>query len=307
MNSRFRRCLSFLAVIALFVHSVSADEAEVHEAIKKYVAAFNSQDVATIKSMWAANATHVDHQLGERTDGRDEIVADIAAVFKANAQLLLSGNVNHVRLIKEGVASIDGEVIISDGQSEPAANQFNAILLKEGSQWVIDSMEERALARTSSAQAALAELNWLVGTWQDASEGAAVETTVRWSIGGAFLVRNFDVKMGDENASQGTQIIGFDPRSQQIRSWSFNADGSFGDGVWSKSGNQWLIKSTQTLTDGRAASGVYVVTPKDQDQFTVQLIGREVEGELQPSTEEVVVKRSAQATAAEVPATNNQR
>ena len=45
----------------------------------------------------------------------------------------------------------------------------------------------------------------------------------------------------------GMQIIGWDPAAKQIRSWVFDSDGAFGEGVWNKQGNRWYIQSTGTL------------------------------------------------------------
>ena len=82
-------------------------------------------------------------------------------------------------------------------------------------------------------------------------------------------------------------------RFETIRSWSFNSDGSFGDGVWSEVGDAWHVKTTQTLADGSAASGTFVMTP-DGDSMTVQLIGHEIEGAPQPSSDEITVVRKAE-------------
>jgi hypothetical protein len=51
------------------------------------------------------------------------------------------------------------------------------------------------------------------------------------------------------------------------------------------------VKSTQTLADGSAASGTYVMTPGD-DSMTVQLIGHEIDGALQPASETVTIVRA---------------
>ena len=70
-----------------------------------------------------------------------------------------------------------------------------------------------------------------------------------------FLIRTIVEQSDGQVSRAGTQIIGWDPRSEHIRSWDFNADGSFGDGTWSKNGGDWLVKSSQTLASGEAASG----------------------------------------------------
>ncbi len=268
----------------------SADEGSVREAINAYVIAFNSKDLATIETLWGENAVHIDQQSGERTTGRGDILKDIQSVFKNTSTLSLAGSVENVRIIKDDVATVDGTVMLSTGGT-PTVNQFSAILLKRDGQWTIDTLEERAINPPATAANALRELDWLVGEWQDTTSETPVRVLVKSAIGGSFLVRSFEANLDDGAPLQSTQIIGWDPRAQLFRSWTFNADGSFGDGLWTRNNDQWMIKSTQTLADGRAASGTYVMTLQNADAFTVQLVGREIEGEPQPASEVVTVER----------------
>ena len=51
------------------------------------------------------------------------------------------------------------------------------------------------------------------------------------------------------------------------------------------------IIGSQTLADGRAASGTYALTREDDNTISVQLIGHEIEGEPQPASDAVRVTR----------------
>lgn len=119
-----------------------------------------------------------------------------------------------------------------------------------------------------------------------------METKFSWAPGGAFLVRSFKTQLADGVGYQGTQVIGWDPRASQIRSWSFDSDGAFGDGVWSRNGDTWTIQSTQTLADGGAASGAYLLTKVDDDTLTLRLVGHEVDGQPLPSRPAIKVVRA---------------
>ena len=57
------------------------------------------------------------------------------------------------------------------------------------------------------------------------------------------------------------QRIGWDPLTKQIKSWVFDSEGGYGDGLWTRNGNQWVIKSTGVMTDGRIASATQTLTP----------------------------------------------
>jgi uncharacterized protein (TIGR02246 family) len=289
-------------VVVTFVSTaVRADEPAVRQAVASYIEAFNKQDLKTLTGMWAAEGTHTDRETGERTEGRDAIVADIATAFKEHPNARLAGRIDRVRLIKPDVASIEGQTSIGAPDEDPTVSTFSAILINEDGKWLIDSVEELPTPQPATAESALKDLQWLVGHWVDESRDVRVDTTIRWTASRAFLLRSFRVETADGDTQQGTQVIGWDPRSQEIRSWTFNSDGSFGDGTWSRSGDDWLIKSSQTNADGQAASGTYVLTQVDNDTINLRLIGHELEGEPQPTSPDVKMVRVAapEAPAAE--------
>jgi uncharacterized protein (TIGR02246 family) len=270
-----------------------ADEEAVRQSLRGYVEAFNKQDVDGVAKAWAEDAEHVDRQTGERTTGRDVITADLAESFKTRSGMRLSGRVDHVRMIKPDVAAIDGVTTVNSPGEEPEESTFSGIVVQTEGRWVIQLLEESPVPSPADARDALRELEWLVGRWVDESETATVATSVRWSPSEAFLIRSFAVETDEGLDREGTQVIGWDPRAKQIRSWTFDSDGSFGDAVWTRTDDGWLIRSTQTLADGRAASGTYVFTMESHDELSVQLIGHEIEGEPQPAGPAIRVVRVA--------------
>ena len=90
---------------------------------------------------------------------------------------------------------------------------------------------------------------------------------------------------------EGTQIVGWDPAAGTIRSWMFDSDGGFGEGVWSKKGNSWIVKFSQVLPDGRKASATNIYTIVDDNTFTWKSVGREVDGEFLPNVDEFKMVR----------------
>lgn len=275
-----------------------ASEAEVRQAVEAYVGAINKKDANAIAAAWGPNAVHSDRATGVRIEGRDAIVADITAALKSEANARLGGHLDRIRFIQPNVAQVDGRTKFVTAESDPVLSSFSAILVKTDGHWLIDSIEEGDLPTPSSPSDALRDLDWMVGHWVDESQDIRVETTVRWTANRSFLLRSFQVQDAQGTAQQGTQVIGWDPRSKEIRSWTFNSDGSFGDGTWSKHGEDWLVKSSQTLADGQAASGTYVFSKIDDNTLTVQLIGHEIEGEPKPSSDVVKVVRVTETPSA---------
>ncbi|KAA5539211.1 SgcJ/EcaC family oxidoreductase [Roseiconus nitratireducens] len=280
--------LTLLATLGLPARS---DETAVKRMIDEYAQAFNSHQIEDVMSFWTESGVHIDRETGERTEGRESIRSDIAAAFEQRPDTRIFGRITRLRLIKPDVASVEGEVTVSSADDPTSVNEFSAILVNQNDKWMIEEIEETPVAPPASSYDALQPLAWLVGTWVDDGEDARVETVYRWTPNQAFLLRSFAVQVPDGVTSQGTQIIGWDPRSAEIRSWTFNSDGSFGDGVWTQSGSEWLIKSSQTLADGRAASGTFVLSRVNDDEMTLKLIGHDIEGDPQPASPTVRVVR----------------
>jgi uncharacterized protein (TIGR02246 family) len=287
--------LSFLLVLFPGV-GLRAEDAAIQKFLRAYVDAFNKHDLDTVSAMWAENASYVDRETGERTEGRTAIRADLAKVFEKSAKTRLEGTVDSVQFIKPDVASVQGKTTTSVSGEEPSVSQFSATLIKRGENWQLASVEEMPVTPPSTAYDALRDLEWLSGSWVDDSKDSPVVSTFRWSANRTFLIRSFSSKDGETVTPLGTQVIGWDPRSRQIRSWTFNSDGSFGDGLWTKTGNDWSIKSTQTLSDGRAASGTYVISQVAENTLTLRLVGHEIEGEPVPKSDPISLRRIRDAS-----------
>jgi hypothetical protein len=97
-------------------------------------------------------------------------------------------------------------------------------------------------------------LEWLLGEWVDDGGSTVVHTVCRWSDDGNFLLQEMNLQVAGRDAMQVTQRIGWDPLSKRIRSWVFDTEGGFGEGVWARLGDSWVIKSTGVKPDGEAAS-----------------------------------------------------
>jgi uncharacterized protein (TIGR02246 family) len=267
-------------------------------ALKRYIVTFNSHDAAKLAALWTENAVYVDKATGLRTEGRAALTADFAKLFAASPEVVLSGDVEGIREIGADAAMVDGVSRTMAPDSEPSVSAFTAVFVRRDGKWLIDSVHETTLPTPETPRQALEPLAWMVGHWQDAGGGDLVDTNVRWAPGDAFLIRSYTAhREGEELPFAGTQVIGWDPRSKQIRSWTFNSDGSFGDGAWSKNGNEWLVRTTQTLADGGAASATQVITMVDADTAMVQTVGKEVNGAPEPASEPVTMVRAAEPEA----------
>jgi hypothetical protein len=145
----------------------------------------------------------------------------------------------------------------------------------------------------------------MVGDWSDEvsqQNGLSVRSTCDWTANRAFLIRKFKVE-GPDVSRLGTEIIGWDPRGQRIRSWVFDSDGGFGENVWVRDGNRWLVRYAGTRPDGSDASATNVFTVVDANTVTVRSKDRMAGGQRQADVPEVTLKRQP---AAKAPATSSE-
>jgi uncharacterized protein (TIGR02246 family) len=265
-----------------------------HQRLEAYVAAFNKQDAVAVAAFWSPDCVSTAEDSGQRIEGREALQQHFAAFFKEAPGARLAGQITAIQLVRPDVAAIEGRTTLAVNDAEPVVSVFAATLVKDEKEWLIANAREHDLPPATSPHEALRDLEWLIGTWQDQAEDARVVTTVRWSPNRTFLIRSFTAQFADEER-QGTQIIGWDPLNRQIRTWIFHSDGSFGQGTVSKHDQAWMLKMSQTLSDGRTAAGTQVITRVDDDTITVQVIGESIDGELLPTADPVTVVRTAEA------------
>ena len=150
---------------------------------------------------------------------------------------------------------------------------------------------------TPERQGPLETLEWLVGDWVDQDEPRSIEFSCHFTKNGSFLVRSFQLFTEKAVRMSGMQVVAWDPAKQAIRSWTFDSDGGFGEDTWSQSGNRYTIRATYTLPDGAIASAINVFTFVDDNTCSWKSVSREIDGELQPDTDEVVlVRKTAELT-----------
>ena len=299
-----RIIVGFAALIAVFqsgwaqevdrpaVAVVPTEHTAIQQRLASYMEAFNNHDAAAVGKFWSPDCISVAEDSGERIEGREALQKHFATFFQEAPGARLTGQISSIRIVRPEVAMIEGQTTLVVADTEPVVSTFSALLVREGDAWLISNSHERDVPPPTSPQDALQDLEWLIGTWQDQSDDSQVVTAVRWSPNRAFLIRSFTAQFAN-NEVQGTQVIGWDPLNRQIRTWTFYADGSFGQGTMSKHDDDWMLKMWQILSDGRVAAATQVITRVDDDTMTVQVIGETVNGEPSPTSDPVTVVRMA--------------
>lgn len=294
-----KRLMWIAAVIAsslALANAADADdqaskEAAIRKAVESYVIAFNQGDAKALAALWAPEAVYTNPLSGEQVVGREAIEQQFAAIFAETAGVKLEATTNTIRFVSPNVAVEDGTAKVLRPDAEPEESEYTAVYVKQDGQWLLDRVTEEELPVVSSHYEQLKDLEWMVGSWVDQDDEATVVTQCHWTRNNNFLTRSFTVQIQDRIDMAGMQIIGWDPATEQIRSWVFDSDGGFGEATWQKKDNRWYVQQSGVLPDGRKSSSVNIITYVDDNTCTLQSIDRTLDGELLPNVEEVTITK----------------
>lgn len=105
---------------------------------------------------------------------------------------------------------------------------------------------------SENAAVELKPLTWMVGEWKSAAD-AKIQASVsaQWSADGHFLLLDYSVNTPESPAITASDRIAWDPVGKSFRSWTFRADGGFGQANWVAHGGGWIIRYGGTHSDGR--------------------------------------------------------
>jgi uncharacterized protein (TIGR02246 family) len=269
------------------------EEKALAQTVEALVAGFNGGDAEALAALWSETGVLLSHETGERLKGREAIAGEYAGQLARSKGAQMAIALDSMRLISPDVAALEGTAKISRTGELPAENAFTMILVKKGGKWLIDSLKEAETIIPVSHYEQLKELEWMIGEWAQNDKDVEVRIVCSWKANKNFMNRFFTVKVKGEITHQGSQIVGWDPIQQRIRSWIFESDGTFGEGVWQRDGDRWTIKSHGVLPEGKRSTATQVITKVDADNYRWQSLARAVDGRLLPNTEETILGRVA--------------
>jgi uncharacterized protein (TIGR02246 family) len=298
-----KRAMFIVAVLALRLTSANgaegdrqaADEAAIRQAVESYVTAFNQGDAKALAALWSPEAVYTNPISGEQVVGREAIEKLFSANFAEAKGGKLEAKTDSIRFVSPNVAVEQGAAKILRPGQPPEESEYSAVYVKRDGKWLLDRVTEEETPVITSHYDQLKELEWMIGSWVDQDEQNTIVTTCEWTKNKNFITRSFTISIRDRIEMAGMQIVGWDPAAKQIRSWVFDSDGGFGEGVWTKKDKSWYIRATGTTPDGKKSTAMNVITHVDDQTFTWQSINREAGGELLPNVDEVVVVRQTSA------------
>jgi uncharacterized protein (TIGR02246 family) len=285
------------------VSEASPHVSEIRTMLAGYLQAFNRHDAAAAASHWAAAAENVNLDTGEVTRGREAVRDVFAALFELDTEAAIDIDLEAIRPLQDDVAVVDGIARVSYADGDVAGSRFAAVVVREADQWRLASVRETATAVEPRPARPLDQLAWLAGSWEDVGEGVIASSQAAWSADRGFLVRTHGSTPDEHPAARPaagdagipgllppapggrrelTEIIGWDPERETIRSWLFSADGRFAEGTWSREADGWKVRiEGQGRDAGRTATCTLV--PDGNDGLILRCEGEGLEGLLPPA------------------------
>jgi uncharacterized protein (TIGR02246 family) len=249
-----------------------ADRAAIREALKSFVAAFEKGDAAAAAGHMTAGAELMAPD-GTTEHGREAIQKAYAEHFAKYPKHKVTVESDSLRFLSRDTALEEGNMTVSRGNEDPGNFRYVALLVREDGKWQIG-----VLRNDESDQAELRDLEWLIGSWEAKGPQAQAQTTYEWVGNKAFIRSQFTVKENDKSVT-GTQMIGLDPNTGELRVWTFEADGGYGEGTCERDGKKWVFSTNATLADGSAMTATNILTQVNNDTFTWQPVNLTIDGE----------------------------
>ncbi len=268
-----------------------ADAKAIAGLVASFTKAFNAGDAAAAAATFAEDALVVDEQ-GQRTEGRAAVRDQLAASFADNPGSTIAIATHSLRFLGPDTALEEGRTTITPAGAGgvPETSRFTVVYVKHDGQWLQSAVRDE-VAHDLTPHDRLKELEWLVGDWINESQDAIVQTTCKWTGDGNFLVREFTMKTHGQPVLSGTQRIGWDPTRGQFKTWIFDSEGGFGEGYWTRNGDQWVIKADGVRQDGKHASATNIITKLGKDRASWQSVDRTIGGAAVPGVDEFTIVR----------------
>jgi uncharacterized protein (TIGR02246 family) len=257
-----------------------------------FLAAYRAEDAAALGALFTDDAEIEDGD-GTVTRGRPAIVERFARIFEAKEGGTLAVEADSTRLLGPALAIEEGTATVSDDDgSRPETSRYSVLYARQDGRWLHARIRDET-PDEPSAHEHLEALAWMLGEWVNESDDELVSTTCSWSDDGSFLIRKFDVKIEGKVTLSGTQRIGWDPLRKQFRTWVFDTEGGFAEGLVSHDDDddEWVIESTGVRSDGQPVTATNVFASLDQDRIAWQTVERTVGGVALPGFDRYILVR----------------
>jgi len=299
MNNRvFRFLVAFAFGLSLSGMNACAQDdatvAEIKSLSEKVATAFNAGKADEVAALFAEKSELIDEQ-GVVYQGREEIKELIKAFMEKFPSAKFSEEIESIRLVGPVAVKEGTRIFSTSDQSNTSRIRFISTYAKGNGGWEIVSIRDFPDEASATPNELLQPLQWLIGDWVNEGADARVKISYRWSEDKNFILGEFDVKRGDEPQSTSSQRIGWDPLLNKPRSWMFDSDGGYAEGIWTSIDDGWVVNSAAVMPDGLTGSALLKLTPKENGRYTIAGTNRVVGDALEEDFEITIVKQPPEA------------
>lgn len=253
--------------------------------------AFNSAKVDDLAAMFLADGELIDEggTVYKGTEAIKDLLKKFFAKFPGTQMEIV---VDSIRLVGP-VAIQEGTRFTSSKDGSNASVRFVSVLSKTDKGWKIASLSDFAdeSAADTNPGEFLQPLNWLIGDWINEGTDARVKISYKWSEDNNFIVGDIIVNKNDQSVMKSSQRIGWDPRLNKPRSWTFDSDGGFAESTWTETEEGWVVQSTAVMPDGLTGSANVTITLGENGRYVMSGRNRLVGNSQEPDYDITVVKK----------------
>jgi len=278
------------------------DVKAIRELGEAFTLAYNKGDAKAISALFTEHA-ELTHESGVTIRGREAIIDQFASAFDESPGEKVEIKSESIRFLGPDIARETGlSRTIPAGVGVSETTRYSVLLVRRDGRWLQASIHEYP-DKAPTPHERLKELDWLLGEWIDESDEGVVRTACHWSEDQNYLIRDFTLRVAGQPVSSGSQRIGWDPLTNQFKSWVFDPDGGYNEALWSRNGaNQWIIKADGVVADGRTVAGTQVLTFVNKGMARWRSVDRAIGGEAIPDLPEIVLVRTPPKPASAAPA-----
>lgn len=256
------------------------------------VKAFNAGSAEELSGWFVPKAELVDEE-GNVYQGQEELTTVFKKFFTQFPGAKLAMTIDATRSLGPDLAVTEGSRVVTAGkdQDERAHLRYVAVRSKGADgKWLIASLREYADDPTPTPHERLQSLAWLVGDWMNEGSDGKVSISFRWSEDKNYLLGDYQIE-AKRGGMKSTQRLGWDPSTGRIRSWLFDADGGFSEGIWTATDDGFLVRSQSVNPDGSLGAATLLVNRLAADRFSIKGTHRIVGEQPEPDFEVIVTKR----------------
>jgi uncharacterized protein (TIGR02246 family) len=247
-----------------------ADRAAISKVARSFAAAFESGDAKAVAAHWTENGEYIADD-GTTIRGRTAIENEYADLFaKKKAAAKVEIDLDSIRFPSRDTAIEEGHFKVRYGKDTAVSSKYTILHVRENGKWLMAVVRE-----WPGDGASLRDLDWLIGTWTAKRDDTEITTKYAWWGEKSFIRMEITIK-DKTQTTKGFQMIGKDASTGQLRSWTFDPDGSFGEATWSREGKKWVLDSAAVMSGGDIHTATNIFTPLDENTFTWQSVRRTV-------------------------------